>query len=208
MKICSKCNESKVLTEFYKKSNKAGKTSQCRTCIKANVSSYYKENSKEINEKRRNKELTADQLDARRVYRNKYMSFYRKKPEYAEYLVNYRKVYNPQYERSKLDSDSLFKFKYRIRRLVKISITTKGYSKKSNTYEILGADFETVKAHLEATWERNYGVRYEGQEVHIDHIIPMSSAKTEEEAIKLNHYSNLQYLTPEDNMRKGSKYER
>ena len=30
--------------------------------------------------------------------------------------------------------------------------------------------------------------------VDIDHIIPISTAKTEEEIIKLNHYSNLQPL--------------
>jgi hypothetical protein len=29
---------------------------------------------------------------------------------------------------------------------------------------------------------------------HIDHKIPISSAKTEEEIIKLNHFSNLQPL--------------
>ena len=28
----------------------------------------------------------------------------------------------------------------------------------------------------------------------IDHIIPLSTAKTEEEVLKLNHYSNLQPL--------------
>jgi len=28
----------------------------------------------------------------------------------------------------------------------------------------------------------------------VDHIIPLSSAKTEEEIIRLNHYSNLQPL--------------
>ena len=36
----------------------------------------------------------------------------------------------------------------------------------------------------------------------IDHIIPLSNAKTEEEIYELGHYSNLQPLWFEDNMRK------
>lgn len=45
------------------------------------------------------------------------------------------------------------------------------------------------------TWE-NKGL-YNGELNHgwdIDHIIPTSSAKTEEEVVKLNHYTNLQPL--------------
>jgi hypothetical protein len=40
---------------------------------------------------------------------------------------------------------------------------------------------------------------------HIDHVIPLSSAKTEEEVYKLCHYTNLQPLWAEDNLKKGSK---
>ena len=39
----------------------------------------------------------------------------------------------------------------------------------------------------------------------IDHIIPISFAKTEEEIYKLNHYTNLQPLWWEENMAKGKK---
>jgi hypothetical protein len=39
----------------------------------------------------------------------------------------------------------------------------------------------------------------------LDHICPLSQAKTEEEFFKLWHYSNLQWLTPSQNRSKGAK---
>jgi hypothetical protein len=50
------------------------------------------------------------------------------------------------------------------------------------------------------SWD-NYGFRG----WHIDHIVPLSSAKTKDEAVSLNHYTNLQPLWGVDNMKKGKK---
>ena len=75
------------------------------------------------------------------------------------------------------------------------------YSKKSRTHEILGCSYEELKIYLESkfeswmTWD-NKGL-YNGELNYgwdIDHIIPMSSANTEDEIYKLNHYTNLQPL--------------
>ena len=76
------------------------------------------------------------------------------------------------------------------------------YTKKSKSCEILGCSFNELKTHLESKFEPwmnwdNRGLIKNGEfniGWDIDHIIPLSSAKTEEEIIKLNHYTNLQPL--------------
>lgn len=79
-----------------------------------------------------------------------------------------------------------------------------GYYKRSKTTDLLGCDFNKLKNHLESkfaigmNWD-NYG------KWHIDHIVPIASAKTEDEIVALNHYTNLQPLWAEDNIRKGAK---
>jgi hypothetical protein len=76
--------------------------------------------------------------------------------------------------------------------------------KGKRTEEILGETFDNVRLHIEKqfkgdmSWD-NYG------EWHIDHIIPLSSGKNRDEWIKLNHYTNLQPLWAEENMRKKDK---
>ena len=40
---------------------------------------------------------------------------------------------------------------------------------------------------------------------HVDHKVPLSSAKTPDELIKLCHYTNLQPLWAKDNLSKGAK---
>ena len=77
---------------------------------------------------------------------------------------------------------------------------------KNNKSWIKYVDYsvEELKIHLGnkfregMSWD-NYG------EWHLDHIIPISSANTEEEIIKLNHYTNFQPLWAIDNIKKGNK---
>ena len=40
---------------------------------------------------------------------------------------------------------------------------------------------------------------------HIDHVIPLSSANTEEEVLNLCHYTNLQPLWVKENLEKSNK---
>ena len=82
-----------------------------------------------------------------------------------------------------------------------------GYTKNTKTQKMLGCSFDFLKEHLEKqfvdgmSWD-NYG--RDGW--HIDHIIPLASAETQEEMEDLCHYSNLQPLWGVENMQKGSRY--
>ena len=106
-----------------------------------------------------------------------------------------------EYIKERRKNDTLFKLKCGVRALIGVSIRNNGYTKKSKTHKILGCSFEEFKKHLESQFKdwmswSNQGL-YNGEFNYgwdIDHIIPLSSATTEEELIKLNHYTNLQPL--------------
>ena len=71
---------------------------------------------------------------------------------------------------------------------------------------MLGCSIDSLKRHLSKkfkigmSWD-NYGIHG----WHIDHIIPLSSAKTIEDIEKLCHYTNLQPLWAKDNLQKSNK---
>jgi hypothetical protein len=128
--------------------------------------------------------------------------------ENKESIYKYREDYKPIRNEKrrieymyKMNNDKLFYLKESIRSCIKQSFKRKGFKKISNTQNILGCSFLEFKLYLESkfedwmTWE-NRGL-YNGELNYgwdIDHIIPISSAITEEDIIRLNHYTNLQPL--------------
>lgn len=76
--------------------------------------------------------------------------------------------------------------------------------KGKHTEEILGETFDNVRLHIEKQFKEGMDWNNFG-EWHIDHIIPLSSGKNREEYIKLNHYTNLQPLWAEENIKKGAR---
>jgi hypothetical protein len=83
-------------------------------------------------------------------------------------------------------------------------LKSKNITKTNKTFDIVGCTPEFLKEHLEQQFTE--GMSWDNQgKWHIDHIIPLSSAKTEEEIYKLCHYTNLQPLWAEDNLNKGCK---
>jgi hypothetical protein len=82
----------------------------------------------------------------------------------------------------------------------------KGFVKSKKTEELLGCSVEEARKHIEKqfvkgmSWD-NYGVDV----WHIDHIIPLSSAKTKEDVERLCKWQNLQPLFATENRKKSGK---
>jgi len=209
-KICSKCKEEKDVCLFGKtKQNKDGLKSYCNDCRKLE-SKLYRENNKEkrsetlkkFYEKNKEKELLRFKIyrDNNKEKRKQTIqkSNEKNKERVNEYARNWKKnqrANNPKYL---LISILRSRTKDFLRR-------TKNFN-HIKTLDVIGCTPEFLKEHMEKqfknemTWE-NYG--FYGW--HIDHIIPLSSAKNEEELYKLCHYTNLQPLWAKENLSKGSK---
>lgn len=168
---------------------------------------YFKENFDNLKNKKReyyncNKQYVIErQLKYYQEHKEERLQYYK---QYRSKKENKEKINN--YIKKRKETNNLYRYSTRIRRLIKISISKMGYTKKSKTYQILGCDFETAYNHLLKTYKDNYGVDYDFKEkVHIDHIIPISQAKNEIEVNKLNYYKNLQLLKEKDNLEKSDK---
>jgi hypothetical protein len=106
-----------------------------------------------------------------------------------------------KYTLKRRKTDNLFNLKHSINNIIRCSLKRNGYTKKSRSFEILGCSYDKFKSYLEYQFEpwmnwENYG-KYNGELNYgwdIDHIIPQSTGNTEDEIIKLNHYTNLRPL--------------
>ena len=112
----------------------------------------------------------------------------------------------------RLKEDTLFKLKGNIRNLIRSTFNrpNSDFRKRTKTEDILGCTVPEFIKHIQDLFSEGMTLENNGQCVecwHIDHKIPISSAKTEEDIIRLNHYTNLQPLWSRDNLSKGKKYE-
>ena len=226
-KICSKCKEEKGICEF------GLKRSDCKICRKKYGKEYYFNNKKFLLEKQSNyiKDNHEKILERKKIHYQKYKEkileekkeYYTKTKDYIlekrkDYHNNnydkislYKKIYYQknknkinQYYKIKYKNDELYKLGKLIRRRV-FDYVTLNYDNNVKTFDIVGCSPEFLKEYLEQKFTEGMFWELMGQHIHIDHIIPLSSANTEDEVYKLCHYTNLQPLWAFDNLSKGSK---
>jgi len=158
--------------------------------------------------------------EKRKIYMAKYLAEHRDKVlEYkARYRVkNRKKILEDGRKYGKLHRERISEYlaKRRLEPLFRLKANLKcrtrnafrriNMNKPAKTEELLGTDYMTVKKHIERQFTKGMCWDKLGGEIHLDHIIPLSSAKDSNELIKLCHYSNLQPLWAVDNFRKHDK---
>lgn len=218
-KKCRVCGETFPHTSefFYRKLGKL--RNECKECSKS-ITKKWKEENKEhvqVYKEKYRKENKEKELNYSREYyrqnkekeRIRLKKYYNDNRDwYLEYSKKYRKEnreYFSNWLSEKRKTCPLFSLKERTRNIIRLSITRLGYSKKSKLNSILGCGWDLFYKHMCTSFEYNYGIGREyipWDMVHIDHIIPISHASTEQEVMELNHFSNLQLLLAEDNISK------
>ena len=103
------------------------------------------------------------------------------------------------WEKNKYHSDPTYKLKHILRRRAYKALN--GQAKASSTIELLGCTPEHARFHIESQFTE--GMTWDN--IHIDHIQPCASFDLEDpnEQRKCFHYTNLQPLLAEDNLRKS-----
>lgn len=180
-KICKKCLIEKSVDDFNKdKYSLDGLRYRCRECTKLEYRNfYYKNQEGEIKRQREYQENNLENVKkTRRIYHGK----------------RYR-------------NDILYRLKFNVRNRIKLFLKSKNFNQiKNGTFKIVGCTPQELKDHIEKqffngmNWE-NYS--HDGW--HIDHKIPLDSAKNEEEVLRLSHYTNLQPMWSDENYKKGTK---
>lgn len=188
MKTCSICSQSKEETEFYdvKRRGIVFKTAECKACKKEYHKAYQSKNKEKMREKQ-----------------NKW--FQNNKELQYERVKQFKKL-NPDKVKLRLQKP-LVKIANRIR--TRLWHAVKGGTVSGSAVRDLGCTIEELKVHLESQFQP--GMSWDNWTTdgwHIDHIVPLCSfdLTDPEQLKKACHYTNLQPMWAEDNLKKGRRY--
>lgn len=235
MKTCKICKTHKPLTDFHKdKKSSDGHFSYCKVCGKEKSRAKYLANKDSIIAKQKayqaaNQDKIKARVEARkdkiREYQKQYKIKNREKllkykAENREHIAKYNKEYKARNRdsinrqvRVRVSIDPQYKISINVRkRLGEFFRFTK---KPTTTNELLGCSWSDLMAHLSSKFynhpETNEAMSFDnyGKKWHIDHIKPLSKFNLldESELRQAAHYTNLQPMWAEENLRKNNKYE-
>lgn len=167
-----------------------------RIWYKNNPEKVKEHNRKAVEKLRNNKELKVARAIADKAWRDKNKSKVKQMARNC-YLKN--------------KDNRLWVLKRSIRLALWQPLTDLGLVKAKRTFEMLGSTAEKYQEYLDSFIGKpcQCGIMCEGKTIityensHIDHIIPLAEAKTEEDVVKLNQIENLQRICDKCNLTKS-----
>ena len=188
---------------MYGYTSKGKVCSQCKECIAVYQKAYRAKNA----DKRKSDHYAWRVKNRKKLkaynnvsYKANIERIQKRHSEYKKINKDKVKAQNAAYQRRKIAEDPIFKMKAILRNLVYDALRRKGYTKNNRTIDIVGMRGEELYQHLLSGFFDVYGrLPTQDDQLDIDHIVPLITAKTEEEVLKLNHYTNLRFLLKHDN---------
>jgi hypothetical protein len=200
-RICKCCGLKKEMNEYNSKfrtcndcvtQNPIVDTKICNKCnTEKSIAEFYKRDDSSIEYRYDCKDcFNTERKPKRKIYRQKNRISISKKE------IAYRKA--------RMKTDPFYRAKIDARNVIRKALSEGGYKKSSRTEEILGCSFVEFKEHIESLFLPGMGWKNRS-EWHIDHIVPLSFAKSENELLSINNYNNLRPLWIEDNQVKSDE---
>ena len=154
----------------------------------------------------------ANKEEAKAYYEANKDKIAKQKKAYREANKDKIAVRNKAYKKYKYNNDPLFKLKGIYRNSVKKAFASIGKKKNCSSIKVLG--LETWQELEEYLSDQFYDHPVTGEKMtfdnhgsgedcwQIDHIVPLLTGETEEDVIRLSHYTNLQPLWGVDHLKK------
>jgi len=190
MKICTHCKNLKSTEEFGFSSCRINQLeSWCKECNNRRTREWYRNN------------------------KHKFKDYYKKNAIKIAARSNAyhraHKIERNARNRRRRKSDLQFRLASNLRQRLRAAL--KGNARRGSAVRDLGCPIGGLKQHLEVLWQPgmcwdNYGNKK--SQWSIDHICPLTffDLTDREQLLKACHYSNLQPLWQEDNLRKSDKW--
>ena len=201
-KVCAKCNENKLLEEFYKqKAGKYGRISECKVCIKEYQAKYRANNLEKIKEKRA--KYRANNLEKIKEYKAKYYANNQEKlkERASKYYTNNAEKIKEQQAKWYANNPEKAKeqaSKWQANNPEKVAAIAASRRVILGNASVPWADQDKIREFYK---ERDRLTKETGIQHHVDHIYPLKG----KDVTGLHHEDNLQILTAEENIRKGNR---
>lgn len=194
-RICKKCGIEKPFSEFIRCDTCLhGIRHKCKKCAVKTTTEWQRDNIPKV--RKAQKEYDERNPDKKKERKERHDKKY---PEQV-------KARKRRYVNKRMKEDPVFNYLMKIRKKTR-EYAFKNYLHGGNEFfEVIGIDIKGFREYIQEKFEEGMSWENHGLETwHLDHIIPLSNAKTVEGIDKLSHYTNLQPLWKDDNLNKGNK---